>query len=172
MFRELLVPTMLSQVRFYLKTNLAKRHINVGHCSLLGKKIFNHFSDRVTVAWRHQTMTSHLSLHTASFKHHCKIRKCLLCTLYKFYMIPSYIQRDMRVVSELFYPPTYILYNDKRACMVCKIYIEKKKRSDSVPCQKPLHPTENPKSNAATQKRLQNFDYTTIADRLSYNSFI
>ena len=27
-------------------------------------------------------------------------------------------------------------------------------------------PTENPKSNLITQKRHQNFDYTTIADRL------
>ena len=26
-------------------------------------------------------------------------------------------------------------------------------------------PTENPKSNVTTQKRHQNFDYTTIADR-------
>ena len=32
----------------------------------------------------------------------------LLCTLYKFYIILSYIQRDMRVVSELFDLPTYI----------------------------------------------------------------
>ena len=108
MFRELFVPTLLSQVRFNPKTKLTKRHINVGRCSSLEKKNFHHFSDWVTVAWRHQTMTSHFSLHTASFKHHCKIRKCLLCTLYKFYIIPSYIQRDMRVVSELFDPPTYI----------------------------------------------------------------
>ena len=86
MFWELLVPTMLSQVRFNPKTKLAKRHINVGHCSSLGQKKFHHFSDRVTVAWSYQRMTSHFSLHTASFKHHCKIRKYLLCTLYKFYI--------------------------------------------------------------------------------------
>ena len=111
-------------------------------------------------------MTSHLSLHTASFKHHCKIRKCLLCTLYKFNMIPSYIQRDMRVVSELFDPPTYIIYNDKRACMVCKIYIEKKKRTDSVPWQKPLHPQKIHKATRQHKNASKNFDYTTIADRL------
>ena len=107
MFRELLVPIILSQVRFDLKTKLANRHINVGHCSSLRKEHFRHFSDRVTVVWRHQTMTSHFSLRFVSFKHHYKIKKCKLCILYKFYIIPSYIQRDIRVVSELFYPPTY-----------------------------------------------------------------
>ena len=63
----------------------------------------------LTVAWRNQTMTSHFCFRNASFKHHCKIRECQLCILYKFYIIPSYIQRDMRVVSELFDPPTYFL---------------------------------------------------------------
>ena len=108
MFRELLFSIMLSQVRFNLNTKLAKRHINVGHCSSLGKENFRHFSDRVTVAWGHQTMTSHLPLRTVTFKQHCKIMKCLLCTLYKFYIIPSYIQRVIRVVSGLFDPPTYM----------------------------------------------------------------
>ena len=32
--------------------------------------------------------------------------------------------------------------------------------------KKPLRPQKNPKSNETTQKRHQNFDYTTIADRL------
>ena len=108
MFREFLVSIMLSQVGFNLKTKLVKRHINVGHCYSFGKENVRHFFDRVTVAWRHQTMTSHLSSRTATFKHHCKISKCQMCTLYKFYIIPSYNQRGMRVVSELFDPPTYV----------------------------------------------------------------
>ena len=32
--------------------------------------------------------------------------------------------------------------------------------------KKTLHPQKNPESNVATQKRHQNFDYTTISDRL------
>ena len=41
--------------------------------------------------------------------------------------------------------------------------------------KKTLHPKKNPKSNVTTQKSHQNFDYTTITDRLrsdswSYNS--
>ena len=47
-----------------------------------------------------------------------------------------------------------------------KIQKGERKRSDSVLWQKPLHPQENPKSNMTTQKRNQNSDYTTIADRL------
>ena len=43
-------------------------------------------------------------------------------------------------------------------------YKRKKKRSDSVLWQKPLQ--KNQKRNVTTQKRHQNFDYTTIADRL------
>ena len=44
---------------------------------------------------------------------------------------------------------------------------EKKKRSDSVIRQKPLHLLKNPKSNVTTQKTPpKKFDYTTIADRL------
>ena len=46
---------------------------------------------------------------------------------------------------------------------VCKK--EKRKRSDSVVWQKPLHLQTNPKRNVTTQKRRQKFDYTTIADR-------
>ena len=42
----------------------------------------------------------------------------------------------------------------------------KRKRSDSVLWQKPLHRQKNPKSNMTTQKCHQNFHYTTIADRL------
>ena len=42
----------------------------------------------------------------------------------------------------------------------------KRKRSDSVLWQKPLHAKTNQKSNMTTQKRHQKFDYTTIADRL------
>ena len=42
----------------------------------------------------------------------------------------------------------------------------KRKGSDSVLWQKPLHPLKNPKSNVTTQKMYQNFDYTTITDRL------
>ena len=55
----------------------------------------------------------------------------------------------------------------------------KRQRSDSVlwqkeekkeiwfsPMTKALTSTENPKSNVTTQKRHQNFDYTTIADWL------
>ena len=64
---------------------------------------------RVTVAWRHQSMTSYISMRTVPFKHHCKIRKWLLSILYKFHIILSYIHRDMRVFSELFYPPTYMV---------------------------------------------------------------
>ena len=33
-------------------------------------------------------------------------------------------------------------------------------------------PTENPKSNVTTQKRHQNFDYTTIAGRLGTVSWV
>ena len=50
MFRELLIPILLSQVRFNLKTKLAKQHKNVVHCSSLGKEHSRHFSRRVTVA--------------------------------------------------------------------------------------------------------------------------
>ena len=42
----------------------------------------------------------------------------------------------------------------------------KRRRSDSVLWQKPLHPQKSPKSNVTTEKRQQNLDYTTIADRL------
>ena len=42
----------------------------------------------------------------------------------------------------------------------------KRKRSDSVLWQKSLPPQKNPKSNVTTQKRPNNFNYTTIADRL------
>ena len=47
----------------------------------------------------------------------------------------------------------------------------KRKRSDSVVWQKPLHPQTTPKRNVTTQKLHQNFDYTTIADRLTYRIF-
>ena len=76
LFREISVPVMLLQVRLNLKTILAKWFINVGDCSALGTENFRHFFfDRVTVAWRHQSMKSYISVRTASFKHHCKIRK-------------------------------------------------------------------------------------------------
>ena len=42
----------------------------------------------------------------------------------------------------------------------------KRRRSDSVLWQKPLHPPKNPNSNVSAQKSNQNFDYTTIADWL------
>ena len=51
--------------------------------------------------------------------------------------------------------------------MVMKILNqEKRKISDSFLWQKPLHQHENPKRNVTTQKRHQNFDYTTIEDWL------
>ena len=49
--------------------------------------------------------------------------------------------------------------------MTCKTK-RKRKRSQSVVGQKPQHPQTNPKRNMTTQTRHQNFDYTTIADRL------
>ena len=42
----------------------------------------------------------------------------------------------------------------------------KRKRSDSVLWQKPIHQQKNPKSKFTTQKRHENVDYKTIADRL------
>ena len=39
-------------------------------------------------------------------------------------------------------------------------------KSDSVLWQKPQHRQNNPKSTVTTQNRHQNFDYTSIADRL------
>ena len=46
-------------------------------------------------------------------------------------------------------------------------YKRKRKRSDSVLWQKPLHPQKNKKkSNDTTPNATKNFDYTTIADRL------
>ena len=58
-------------------------------------------------------MTSYIPIRTASFKHHCKIRKVWRSTLFKFHIILTYIHRDMRViiiyvVTELFDPPTYV----------------------------------------------------------------
>ena len=42
----------------------------------------------------------------------------------------------------------------------------KRKRSDSVLWQKPLHPQNNLKSNMQHKNATKNFDYTTIVDRL------
>ena len=47
-----------------------------------------------------------------------------------------------------------------------KRYRVKRKRYDSVLWQKSTYPRTNPKSNVTTQKCHQNFDHTTIADRL------
>ena len=38
---------------------------------------------------------------------YCVIQTSLQNILYKFHIIPSYIQRDIRVISELFDPSTY-----------------------------------------------------------------
>ena len=47
------------------------------------------------------------------------------------------------------------------------VYLRRKrKRSDLIIWQKSWHPQNNPKINVTTQKRHQNFDDTTIADRL------
>ena len=40
----------------------------------------------------------------------------------------------------------------------------------TVQWQKPPHPQKIPKSNVSTQKGHHNFDYTTIADRLSWRN--
>ena len=49
----------------------------------------------------------------------------------------------------------------------------KRKISDLVIWQKPLHPQTNPKSNMTTQKNVtENFNYTTIADRLRTVSWV
>ena len=42
----------------------------------------------------------------------------------------------------------------------------KRKRSDSVLCQKPLHPQKNPKATGQHKNATKIFDYTTIADRI------
>ena len=83
--REEFVPIMLSHVRFNLKKN--KTHQRTNKCWSLffawkGKKICK-FSRLVTVAWRHQTCTAHLSImRSASFKRHCKIRKMVYSKRY------------------------------------------------------------------------------------------
>ena len=48
---------------------------NVDDFSSLWLENFRHFSDRVTGAWRHQTMTSQISMHIALCKYHYNIRK-------------------------------------------------------------------------------------------------
>ena len=50
-------------------------NINVGDCTSLEKDNFWRFSLRVTVAWRHQTMTSFTSERTVSFWQYWQIRK-------------------------------------------------------------------------------------------------
>ena len=98
---------ILHQVHYNLAKITATWNINVGDCTSLGKDNSGRFLLRVTVAWRHQTMTSCTSERTASFWQHWQIRIWKLHTLYKFGIIPSYIWGDMRLVSELFDPPTY-----------------------------------------------------------------
>ena len=51
-------------------------------------------------------------------------------------------------------------------CLCVAFLGEKKKISDSVIWQKPLHPQKNPKSNVATQNATKNFDDTKNADLL------
>ena len=62
----------------------------------------------------------------------------------------------------LFFGPTDHL---KSTCNRCEIK-RKRKRSDSVLWQKPLHRQKTPKSNLTTQNATKNVDYRTIADRL------
>ena len=113
LFRELLVPIMPGQVCFNLKTKLAKRHINSGHCFSLGKENILHFSRRITVAWCHQTMTSHFFLRTAPFKHHCKIRKCF-CLYSALYNSVVYSKRYASSFRT-FWSPTHIIQFLSRA---------------------------------------------------------
>ena len=46
------------------------------------------------------------------------------------------------------------------------MYKIKRKRSDSAPCQKPLYQQKFQKTKLQHKNAIQNFDYTTSADRL------
>ena len=67
----------------------------------------------------------------------------------------------------MFYESLQYMYNTRQKHAIRSDNKRKRKRSDSVLWQKPLHRKKNPKKTTWQHKNAtKNIDYTTIADRL------
>ena len=166
------------------------RHVSSVYYTLFGNKITDEGSIQEKRVWSIQLILSALKLCfycSRGLKHrnNCFIWLCIapyivfnshegsVAEMRKWsnLLIKSYLKWCIHLSISLFYicAMLYILlFMHFKCSLTCTTIHSKRirKRSDSVLWQKPLHWQKNPKSNVTTQKRHQNFDYTTIASRL------